>query len=91
MVSNHLFFTGPSCGSGKLTKEASHDEQNSGAVVPDTFSLRQQPFYDWAKKCSGTSGEGASTSKQFPQIREKPSIPGSSFDLKGTELHFFKL
>ena len=69
MVCNDLIFTGPFDGSGKLTKEASHNEQ-SAAVAPDTFPLRQQPF-DGVKKSSGTYGEGTSTSKQSSQIGEK--------------------
>ena len=86
MVSNHVFFAGPSSGSGKLTKEASHNEQKSAAVAPDTSPLRQKPLLEGVKECSGTNEEGASTSKQSPQIGEKPSIPGPLFDIKGTEL-----
>ena len=81
MVANQLIFAG-------LTKDASHNEQKSAAVVPDTSPLRQQPLFEGVKKCSKTNEEGASTSKQSPQIGEKPCIPGPPFDLKGTEFNF---
>ena len=88
MLSNQLVFVGPSCGSRKLTKEASHNEQASAAVAPDISPLRQQPLLEGVKKWSGSNGEGASASKQSSQIGEKLSIPGPPFDLKGRELHF---
>ena len=88
MVSNQLVFTGPSCGSVKVTKEASDNEQKSAAVAPDTSPLRQQPLFEGVKKWSGANGEGASASKQSLQIGEKAIIQGAPFDLKGTKLHF---
>ena len=84
MVSNQLVFTGASSGSVKSTKEASHNEQKSAAVAPGAIS--RQLFLEGIKECSGTNEEGALASKQSPQIGEKTSIPGPSFDLKGTEL-----
>ena len=85
LVSNQLVFTGPSSGSVRSTKEASHNEQTSAAGAPDIFHLRQQPqFCEGVKKCSGTNEDGASASKQSPQIGEKASMPGLTFDIKGT-------